>query len=307
MRFGAHLPLIDFTRRGFVLEELRAVARAADSNGYTTLAVNDHLLFSRPWLDGPTALAAVLADTGAMTLATAVALPVIRGPVALAKGLAALDVLSGGRVIAGLGPGSSAADYAAVGVEFADRWRRFDDAVLALRGLLDAAHPPYRGQYYATPDAPLEPVPAHPIPIWLGSWGSEAGLRRVARLADGWLASAYNTTPELFATARRRLDGYLEGRGTDPATFPNTLATTLLYPGGERRGGRPVTDDRGCPAMNRPVGELRDRLLVCTPRRAFDHVSRYREAGLQGLFVWPIADEAAQLEAFTQEVMLRLS
>ena len=60
---------------------------------------------------------------------TTVALPVVRGPVPLAKSLAALDVLSGGHLIAGVGPGSSPQDYALVGIAFEERWKRFDEAI----------------------------------------------------------------------------------------------------------------------------------------------------------------------------------
>src|SRR5256885_7161652 len=62
---------------------------------FTTLAANDHMVFDVPWLDGPTALASVIGDSEPMTLATTVSLPVVRGPVALAKSMAALDRLSG--------------------------------------------------------------------------------------------------------------------------------------------------------------------------------------------------------------------
>ena len=58
------------------------------------------------------------------------------------------------------------------------------------------------------------------------SWGSDAGLSRVARLADGWLASAYNTTPDGFAQARASLAEKLSERGRDPTGFPNGLATS---------------------------------------------------------------------------------
>ena len=75
------------------------------------MAANDHLLFARAWLDGPTALAAVLEHSGAMELATTVALVSVRGPAVLAKALTALDVLSGGRVVAGVGPGSSGSEW----------------------------------------------------------------------------------------------------------------------------------------------------------------------------------------------------
>ena len=80
-----------------------------------------------------------------MTLATTVALVVIRGPVGLAKTLGAIDRLSGGRVVAAVGPGSSAHDYALVGLNFEDRWRRFDEAVATLRALWQPEDPPFVG------------------------------------------------------------------------------------------------------------------------------------------------------------------
>jgi alkanesulfonate monooxygenase SsuD/methylene tetrahydromethanopterin reductase-like flavin-dependent oxidoreductase (luciferase family) len=135
MDYGVHLPLIGFGGEPPTLAHLTRYAETAEKLGYAALSVNDHLLFSRPWLDGPTALSSVLAATGQMDLMTTVALPVVRGPVALAKSMAAIDILSGGRLVVGVGPGSSARDYDAVGVPFEERWKRLDEAVGALRAL----------------------------------------------------------------------------------------------------------------------------------------------------------------------------
>src|SRR5205807_3124718 len=102
---GVHLPLMDFGGNPYTLEHLVGYVRAAARLGFTTVSANDHLVFAVPWLDGPTALAAVIEASGRMTLATSLALPVIRGPVQLAKALAAIDRLSGGRLIAAGGRG----------------------------------------------------------------------------------------------------------------------------------------------------------------------------------------------------------
>src|SRR5215212_9995845 len=207
MDYGLHLPLIGFDGQPWSLRGLLEYTETAERLGFRALSVNDHLLFARPWLDGPTAMATVLARTGQMELATTVALPIVRGPVALAKSMAAIDLLSGGRLLVGLGPGSSAKDYAAVGIPFEERWKRLDEAVHTLRALWHRDGAPFRGQFYSTEGVSLEPYPTQQPspPLWIGSWGSEAGLRRAARLGDGWLASAYNTTPEAFAGARERL------------------------------------------------------------------------------------------------------
>ena len=217
MEFGVHLPLISFQGEHRSLSDLLAYTEAARDLGYTHLCVNDHLAFSRPWLDGPTALAAVLAHSGQMTLATTVSVPELRGPPATAKILAAIDLLSGGRLVVGLGPGSSARDYELVGVPFEERWKRLDEAVQALRAFWRADEVAFEGAFYSTAGFQLAPTPEQRPgpPIWIGSWGSPAGLKRVARLGDGWLASGYNTTPELFAQAWSAVQAEVAAHGRD--------------------------------------------------------------------------------------------
>lgn len=118
MDLGVHLPLLDFGGEGLSHKRLIAAVEAAREHGFAAISSNDHFVFSRPWLDGPTALAAALERAGDLEVATTVALPVLRGPIALAKSLAALEVLSGGRLIAAVGPGSSKRDYALAGMPF---------------------------------------------------------------------------------------------------------------------------------------------------------------------------------------------
>ena len=84
MDLGAHLPLADFGDGTPSIDGLRDYVRAARDLGYTTVSANDHLVWQRPWLDGPTALAAVVGDAGPMALATSIALPVVRHPVVVA-------------------------------------------------------------------------------------------------------------------------------------------------------------------------------------------------------------------------------
>jgi alkanesulfonate monooxygenase SsuD/methylene tetrahydromethanopterin reductase-like flavin-dependent oxidoreductase (luciferase family) len=251
MDLGVHLPLTNPQPR------LRAVVETARECGFTAVSANDHLVFRGPWLDGPTALASVIEASEGMTLAMTAALPVVRGPVALAKSLAAIDLLSGGRLIAALAPGSSARDYELVGIPFEERWTRFDAALAAMRADLSR--------------------------LWVASWGSPAGLRRVAKYGDGWLASAYNTTPERFAAAREQL----------PDGFPNALATMWTYVGDD---GERVLRDVLAPLVGRDPDELRDRVCVGTPDHCAQLLHRYAEAGCQRVYIWPLGDELRQLE-----------
>src|SRR6476646_4857729 len=192
---------MEFGDEGQSFARLAGAVDAARESGFAAVSANDHFLVQTPWLDGATALAAVIDRSGAMELATTVANVALRGPVPLAKTLVALDLLSNGRVVAGVGPGSSQRDYDAVGVAFEERWERFDEATAILRSLLQGGQAPEDRRHYAVPGVQLLPAArrAGGIPLWIGSWGSAAGLRRVARLGDGWLASAYNTTPDAFA------------------------------------------------------------------------------------------------------------
>jgi alkanesulfonate monooxygenase SsuD/methylene tetrahydromethanopterin reductase-like flavin-dependent oxidoreductase (luciferase family) len=304
MDYGVHLPLIGFGERPPSLRHLMRYTETAERLDFAALSVNDHLLFSRPWLDGPTTLAAVLGAAGRMDLMTTVALPVVRGPVALAKSMAAIDILSGGRLIVGVGPGSSAGDFAAAGIPFEERFRRLDEAVGTLRALWRRNGLPFRGDFYSTEDIDLRPRPPRQgPPIWIGSWGSEAGLRRTARLGDGWLASAYNTTPREFADARTRLGKHLDAANKDPDHFPNAIATMFLHITED-----PAEADHACrniltPTLKRPAQELRERLLIGPPEECAQKLVAYQSAGAQRIILWPITDEIPQLETFHQQIL----
>ena len=304
MEVGAHLPLMDFGGNPYSLEHLVRYTRTADELGFTMVSANDHLVFSVPWLDGPTALASVIGASGSMTLATTVALAVVRGPVALAKSLAAIDRLSGGRLVVAVGPGSSARDHEVVGLDFEERWRRLDEAVAALRALWRHDAEPFTGRFYSTEGIDLRPRPARAEgpPIWIGSWGSEAGLRRTARLADGWLASAYNTTPALFAEAWDRLRMLLPEHGKDPDTFPNGLATMWFHLTSDPAEAERILRERLVPTINRPEDVLRDRLPVGPPEKMAEKLAAFRDAGVQRVLLWPVTEEVRQLELFAEQV-----
>ena len=205
--------------------------------------------------------------------------------------LAALDVLSGGRVIAGVGPGSSERDYAAVGVPFEERWKRFDEATAILRALLR--------------DPTLAPAPRRSggVPLWIGSWGSKAGLRRVARLGDGWLASAYNTTPEGFAAAKQSLSDELRARGKDPDRFPNALVTMWTWITADARDAERVLREVLAPLLKRDPDVLRDQLCIGPAEKCAELLSRYARAGCERVHLWPLGDEPQQIELAATAVL----
>src|SRR5207237_10508184 len=103
MRGGVHLPLaLLHGRRDVLANELTAYAAHAENLGFQIVAANDHLVFTRPYLDCLISLATVISSTNAVTLMTTIALPVVRGPVNLAKALTTIATLSCGRFVAGV-------------------------------------------------------------------------------------------------------------------------------------------------------------------------------------------------------------
>jgi alkanesulfonate monooxygenase SsuD/methylene tetrahydromethanopterin reductase-like flavin-dependent oxidoreductase (luciferase family) len=300
---------MEFGPEGQSLARLQAAVDTARDCGFAAVSANDHFVFSTPWLDGPTALATVVERSGELGLATTISLLALRGPVPLAKTLAALDVLSGGRLIAGLGPGSSKLDYDAIGMPFEDRWKRFDEAVTILRALLGRTPAPELTRYYPLPDVELVPSPLQDggIPLWIGSWGSAAGLRRVARLADGWLASAYNTTPGRFASGRELLAGELPRHGRRVDGFPNALVTMWTWVTEDRAERDRVLRDVLAPLLNRDPEELRDQVCVGSAECCAELLSRYAGAGCQRVYLWPLGDEPRQLELVAAQVAPRIA
>jgi alkanesulfonate monooxygenase SsuD/methylene tetrahydromethanopterin reductase-like flavin-dependent oxidoreductase (luciferase family) len=302
--YGVHLPVIDFGNQRFSLERLCAYVQTSRELGFKAVSTNDHLISHRPWLDAPTALAAVLSHSGNMAVGTSVILPVVRGPMQMAKTLAAIDILSNGRLFVGVGSGSSARDYEIVTIDYEERWKRLDEAIQVLRSLWSVDGVSFTGRFYSTEGIDLEPKPIQKSgpPIWIGSWGSDAGLRRVARLGDGWLASAYNTLPDQFKIGLDKLRDQLKNVSKDPASFPNALVTTFMYITEDKSEADRVLTETLAPMLKRPPEQLRERLLFGSPEICAEKLAAYKAVGVQRVFIWPVRDELDQLRVFQKKV-----
>ena len=125
----------------------------------------------------------------------------------------------------------------------------------------------------------------------------------MARLADGWLASGYNTTPDLFAQAWSDVQAELAARGHDATRFPNGIATMWCYVTEDRARAEAMLADLLAPLLNRPVEQLRSILPIGSAEECGQKVLAYERAGAQRIFLWPLADERAQLEMFRERVV----
>jgi len=110
----------------------------------------------------------------------------IRNPVLLAKQATSTAVLTGGRLVLGVGTSPWREDYDIIGADWAGRGQRLDDSIVILRGLAAGGYFEYQGKTFTLPAVKIAPVPAEPIPVLIGGH-ADAALRRAARLGDGWM------------------------------------------------------------------------------------------------------------------------
>ena len=116
------------------------------------------------------------------------------------------------------------------------------------------------------------------------------------RLGDGWLASAYNTTPEGFKAAKHSLSEQLHAHGRDPGRFPNALATMWTWITEDAGDADRVLRDVLAPMLGRDPDVLRDQLCIGPAEKCADLLSRYAQAGCERVYLWPLGDEPQQIE-----------
>jgi len=185
---------------------LLPLARACDESGWSSFAIPDSIAYpehsdskypylpggdrtfleDKPILDPFVLIAAMGAVTARLRFTTFVVKLPIRQPVLVAKQLASVAVLTGGRVAFGVGTSPWPEDFAITGAEWKTRGRRMDEMIEIVRGLLAGGYYEFHGRHYDIPSIKMCPVPAEPVPVLIGGH-SEAALRRAARLGDGWM------------------------------------------------------------------------------------------------------------------------
>ncbi len=236
MKVGLVMP-IDDESLGHIpsYRELRDLARQAESRGLDSIWVFDHLLFRFP--DQPqsgihecwTVLAALADATERVELGTLVMCTAFRGAAMLAKMAAALDVVSEGRLILGLGAGWHEPEFRAFGYPFEERVGRFQDALTIITGLLRDGHVDHHGRYETADDCALIPSPTRRIPILVAAKGPRM-LRLAARHADAWNSAWFGAPDERLAGRRADLAAACGAAGRDPATLGVTIGVVVRYP-----------------------------------------------------------------------------
>jgi len=237
VQFGVALPQFGPLAAGDgVRDRIAALATAADRLGYDVLWTAEHIVFpaeirspypyggkfpfpvTDPILEMVSTLSYVAALTRRIRLSSSAMVLPYRHPVLAAKELATLDVLSGGRLAVGVASGWLAEEFAMLGVPFAERGARMDEALDVLRLLWTEERVTFRGRFVELTDAVAFPKPVqtpHP-PIWIGG-ASRRAFERIIRLGAGWLAPPRD--PARLADDIRRLHAMAETAGRDPASI----------------------------------------------------------------------------------------
>ena len=213
------------------------IARRADRYGLDLLGIPD-----RPHdgghADAHGLMAAVLGATGRIRVFPAVSCLPLRPPAMLAKAMATLDLVSGGRVELGLGAGASPdgiRSYGGPALTTTDARTALEEAVRLIRALWDGGEVRFHGRHHHVDGARPGPAPAHRIGIWLGVTGPRA-LALTGRIADGWIASSDRVPPGRLPTARRLIDKAAEDAGRDPGDIRRVYLLNGTFAAG-RTGG----------------------------------------------------------------------
>lgn len=309
--FGLHLPVIKFDGEGDLSrEQILSFAKKAEDLRYDYLSVNDHIVFrNTSWLDALIALSAVASITSKIKVGTSILNMVVRNPVVCVKALTGIDIMSSGRLFAGVGPGSYKGDYDVCGIAFEERWKRFDEALQILSLLWKEENEndgvDYNGRYYKFEKVVVAPKPfqkPHP-PIFIGTWGSDIGLRRVAKYGDGWTASAYNITPDKFKEKWKTLLLYRKEMGKDTSRFENSVVSMFGYIDNSQEKIHKMVSEVLSPVLGRPANELRSLLLFGSIDECIKKIKAFLEAGVNSIHFWPVNNYIEQIEIFSKEII----
>ncbi|MEE2778675.1 MAG: LLM class F420-dependent oxidoreductase [Acidobacteriota bacterium] len=259
-------------------EGVSRLARAIDEIGFDQLDIFDHVVMGHPAegravgpyppkmpiIEALMGLSFFAAVTERVGLGTEVLVLPQRHPTVVAKQIATLDTLSGGRVRLGVGVGWQESEYDALGVPFAERGARMNECIRLLRAYWSQDPVTAEGPYYPVSEMAMEPKPPQggALPIWIGGHSSVA-LRRAGQLGDGWMAvrsmADLDGAKEDIATVRR----YAQEAGRDPAALGFQ-----------------------CQVAPPPRAEsAEDRKFYTRPELVVEAAARLRDAGFDGIAV----------------------
>jgi F420-dependent oxidoreductase-like protein len=285
MRFGVFTSLTGTTWSG-VLD----LWQHLETTGWDIACVSDHFMPNTKDREGPvleswSTLSALAALVPRMRVGTIVLGNTYRHPAVVAKMAAQVDVISGGRLLLGIGAGWQQNEHEAYGVPLytvRERLERLDEACQVIRSLWTQPRSNFTGRYYQLSDAPLDPKPVqkpHPE-LMIGGGGERVTLRVVARQADHWNVWA---GPKVLARKAAILQEHCSRVGRDPKTITRSANMALLFADKKADVDRLV--DTITARMGSHAMDARDTCLAGTPDQIREQLTQLRAAGADTLFI----------------------
>ena len=309
-KFGILLPTREAVMSGRSdPASLFQMAERAETLGYNSIWVGDSLT-ARPRIDALTTLAAVGARTRRVRLGTAIFLAALRHPVMLAYQLASLDWMTGGRIDLGVGYGRAKEptqehEFEILGLNPSARMKMSEELVHVMRRLWRENDVSHEGKFTHFDHVTIEPKPVQPggVPIWLASNNVEPGLRRVARLGDGWVNNI--KSPEVYRECWDKIRGYATDAKRDPNSIHPAIYFTLAAGSKEA-----VVEGQTFLAQyyNRPYEAVANAMLCATGswNEVIDWMERYVEAGARTVVLrFAARDQLGTLDACAEALKRR--
>ena len=306
MRFGLFTSMGAQTWSG-VLELWREI----ESTGWDIACVTDHFLPNTKDREGAmleswSTLSALAALVPRMRVGTIVLGNTYRHPAVVAKMAAQVDIISGGRLILGLGAGWQQNEHEAYGIPFytmKERLERLDEACEVMRGLWTNKRTTWKGRHYELSDAPLDPKPVqspHPE-LMIGGGGERVTLRIVAKHADHWNVWG---GPKVLTRKGAILNEHCAAVGRDPKTITRSVNMALQIT--DKKADVEQLADTIAKRMGRHADDARDTCLAGTPEQIRERLQELRAAGCDVVFVpslfRPLPDLRRDLTRFITDI-----
>ncbi len=285
---------------GFDVRRIRAFLARAEALGFESAWVVEQILGGIRSLEPVALLTWAAACTERLRLGSAVLLTALRSPVHLAKQLATLDHLSGGRLTVGVGLGGNPRIYPAFGLAAERRAARFAEGLRLMKRLWTEERVTLEGEFFKLQNASMQPKPLqkpHP-PLWFGGHHPNA-LKRTVELGDGFIGAGSISTAG-FLDEVRLLRQLLKDAGRDPAAFPLGKRVYIAVDEDRARAGRRLAEWFGA-FYGKP--ELAAEVSVWGGvQECVDRLGEIVTAGVGFLMLNPVFDETEHLELFASRI-----
>lgn len=275
------------------------MAQRAEEIGIHSFWVNDRITYDN--LEPLTVIAAAAAVTQKIKLGTSILLAALRPPVLLAKTLASIDYLSGGRLIIGVGFGGSKSEFEAVEIAFDGRGSRAVEQIRLMKRLWHENHVDHQGRFFQVADLTIGPRPSqrpHP-PIWMGG-AADAVLRRVGRMADGYICGTGSL--QRFPAVWEKISAYAVEARRDPSQIEKAGITYIAIDEDKRRAAA------ACEAYlkryyGRVIVDIESQMAIGPPGACAEHLASIFEKGLNTLILRVIIPDLRQLDLLGEKVL----